>query len=39
MQTLKELKMKIFADGTDIASMKQAYREGIVRRDLRPILR
>jgi len=27
---IKDLKIKIFADGADIAEMKQAYREGIV---------
>jgi len=30
MSSIKDLKIKIFADGADIAEMKQAYREGVV---------
>ena len=31
MKTLKDLKIKIFADGADIGAMKQVYREGVVK--------
>ena len=31
MKSIKELKIKIYADGADVKSMKQAYQEGIVK--------
>ena len=31
MKTIKDLKIKIFADGADIKEMKKAYREGFVK--------
>ncbi|MDM8542668.1 transaldolase [Desulfococcaceae bacterium HSG9] len=31
MKSIEELRIKIFADGADIASMKQAHKEGIVK--------